>query len=154
METKIVETNYKEIEKLVVGVVFGKEYISTLSVNDFARNDFKLEINGIVVIGEIKERNFNSTDFRNEGWILEKSKLDALAELKNKEINKSYIVYINYFNKDNTIVVWNLGKVNRKEVVVKEMNKTTNSNFRYSGVKTNKEVFFLKLENAYKVIKC
>ena len=141
--------DYEKIEHQILTTLFSKNALTTR----FDRLDLEIEYKNKIVLGEFKLRNdFKHTDF---DWILEtkkyKSMLNKYAKLQSRS-KEIIIYYINYFPKDNTILIWDLSKRDLRNPEMKLMNETTADGFRNSGKKIWKSVFLLTPESAkYKI---
>jgi hypothetical protein len=92
------------------------------SKDDYSKWDVSYKIEDTLVIGEIKRRNYDSTDF--DTWVLELDKLRGLQTIKDECIKhrkniykKVALHYINIYN-DNTIVIWDITNLDENKVGV------------------------------------
>jgi len=140
---------YEKVEHEILTKLFSKNALTTR----FNRLDLEIEYENKIVIGEFKiRRDFTHTTF---DWILEVSKYKAMINKYDKLQSKGkpiVIFYINYFPKDNTILIWNLTTTKPCNPVWRLMNETTASGFHNSGKKVSKKVFLLDHKDAkYKI---
>ena len=137
--------NYEQTEHLILTKLFSKNAL-TSRLNPI---DLNIEYKNKIVIGEFKQRNkYNHTQF---DWILEAKKYKSMLNKYNNLLNKGkdiIIYYINYFKKDDMILIWDLSKRDLKNPVKRLMNAATAQGFNNSGEKVLKCVFLLDPETA------
>lgn len=143
--------NSQTLKKLEIGIlksIFGNSDKYLTSQYDAA--DLIFESNAKVIIGEHKTRLLYSTSYKDTGFVLEVKKKEALFNKATKYNKKTNIFYINYFVLDEMLVIWDLQKIFRSEVptYTNKFNKTTASDFNDCNLKVDKEVYYLKVEDA------
>lgn len=89
---------------------------------------------------ELKNRHFPSTAFKEEGWILENHKFDALMAAQE---NSGYTpIYLNFFE-DDCYCEWQLDTLEKLDRHHKKCSETTAENYHKGEV--DKERIFLKI---------
>ena len=141
---------YESIEQKILTFLFKTDKCLT---KWFDPIDLYIEYEDKTVIGEFKSRKFKHDQYE---WILEAAKLNKIFnKVTPTQTNIKYL-YINYFEKDNTILIWDLKDYFLKynpEPIKKVMNLTTAYNFKGAGKKVEKEVYLLNHEYAnFKII--
>lgn len=151
-------TQYKTIEVARLEEIFGGDSSKYLTTQ-YDPADVYLETEDEIIIAEYKTRNCGTLTYEKEGYVLELHKAKALslkaqkAKLTGKKVTT---LYINYFTRTNETAIWDLkDQFENKKVIVGKgrFNKTTASDFRRSGEKVNKVVYYLKVANANQLIK-
>lgn len=141
----------KTLEEKLINNYFSSGDITMTS--KYSHNDAIIEYPDKIVIAEVKSRNLSSTDYESEGWILEQYKLSELIHLHNETKakypgKKIEVVYLNYFKRNNELIVWDLKDLikNKKHQIKKAkklMNKHSSTGFSRYGDKVMKIIYFL-----------
>jgi len=131
---------YKRLEYKVAKQLFNIDVSQNFTFNN---EDFIIEYEKYVLIGEIKTRNFASTFYNS--LFLEKKKYLALQNLAltfNKPVR---IIYVNLFI-DNIILIWNITNI-KDEVFTIPMYNHTAIDIKSKKFKIPKDVYLLPLKN-------
>lgn len=135
---------YETKEKTILTKLFKNTNYLT---GRFDINDLFIEYPDKIIIGEFKYRDFDSNRY-NE-FFMETDKYNSLTKLAEQQQKKTFILYINNFS-DNKTIIWNITKLfndSIPEISSIYMNKTSTDGFKNAYKKVKKSVYLLKKEN-------